>query len=1018
MSLRIGIGLGLIPIAARPAATTAPVNVDKPFFAGILTQGQSADVNPGSWIGLPSANFTYAIKRGATTVSTDPEYVWTSADVAAGAGAITVAVTATNDIGPTTATSDPVTIAPPLALSGSPISAPVGAPYTFTPSRTGGHAPFVFVLTGTLPAGLEFSTSTGTIAGTPVASGTANLSITVEDADGLTKILGPFVLEVTSASTWTPADLAGGYWYDFDADDVASQVIAAEKITAWNSKVGDAGFTAAGGVTKTAAGLGDKAVATFGTVALVGNAAANAITKNSHGIAKTILARCTSGGGGGIMAFSTNSASGSRFQVSWGALAAGANSIVVSHRRSNGDALASATSSVTIPTGTWALITVIYDPLTAAIRFRINGLAAGGGAMAAGSATTANTSSAASRFGGALTGALMTGQVAQVLGSTLIDDDTVQRIEGYVAHRWGVQATVLDASHPWAITHPTSAPTNRITLTRPFGGWGASNFSGGQDGTGVTMESVMAPRFTNPQQILGGTTMMGASGNTSQQVLARVVAATAAEKAGVQIVQVGGLNDFGGGSATVGSAFTTWQDIVAAFGHSDVLSWTSFFATGPAGTSDWCERVDWYRRCAAAAPGKMLPNWAYCSDPAIFPPITPQDLDDQARMMLASSYRHDSAHANAPGYTIQSDSVLYHTLLGLLPGAGPWFPWCEVYSQEATNQTNGGFVGNLPFFGSLDGASVAFEASDPDFAIAIVGADIKISRASATVLLDGYYDRKVRITKGNYVHIDTVRILLGTPSAATANYRVEHNGLARYGQWEGFDVSSGPKWSAVIDLEMLDAAQDNTQLFILRQLAIQGLEIYRATSGALEVRLRDASGTLVASWTGGTLRAASGRKALFVGLDASAGVGSCYLGDAPAAVNTAPGAGAATTMNIAGPHLRLSGIEAVGSNTVPKCLAGIWWEAADYIDFSQAANRALFWTAGAPVVLPATGAVVIAAGAGAGNTVTPYWYQHGNAADRYMARNDGNGTTGTGATKKGVNIHVFNPGARLTTLAA
>lgn len=201
MTIGIAIGLGVIPTAARPAATTAPVNVVKPFFEGPLTQGQSAEVNPGSWTGLPSPNFTYAIKRGATTVSTDPAYVWTSADVAAGASAMTVAVTATNDIGPTTETSDPVTIAAPLQLSGTAPAAPVGSPYSFTPTRTGGHAPFTFALTGTLPTGLSFSTSTGAISGTPIASGTATLSIGVVDSDGLPAALGPFNLVVSAAAT-------------------------------------------------------------------------------------------------------------------------------------------------------------------------------------------------------------------------------------------------------------------------------------------------------------------------------------------------------------------------------------------------------------------------------------------------------------------------------------------------------------------------------------------------------------------------------------------------------------------------------------------------------------------------------------------------------------------------------------------------------------------------------------------------------------------------------------------------
>lgn len=197
MSLWLGIGLGIIPTAARPGATTAPVNVVKPSFDGILTQGQSADVNPGSWTGLPSPNFTYAIKRSGVTVSTDPEYVWAAADVAAGVNAMTVDVTATNEIGPTTAASDPVTIAAPLTLTGTPQPATVGFEYSFTPTRTGGHPPFLFELEGTLPVGLSFDHETGGISGTPVTSGTADLVITVFDDDGLSASL-PIELEIAA----------------------------------------------------------------------------------------------------------------------------------------------------------------------------------------------------------------------------------------------------------------------------------------------------------------------------------------------------------------------------------------------------------------------------------------------------------------------------------------------------------------------------------------------------------------------------------------------------------------------------------------------------------------------------------------------------------------------------------------------------------------------------------------------------------------------------------------------------
>lgn len=212
MALRLGIGLGIIPQAARPAPTTAPVNTVLPSITGILTQGQTLTADPGSWTGLPSGAFTYQWKRSGSNISgaTNSTYVAQADDVSAGASALTVTVTATNDIGSTPATSSGVTIAAPLTISGTPGSATVGAAYTFTPTSAGGHTPKTYALTGTLPAGLSFNTSTGAITGTPTTSGTASgLDVTVTDADGLTASLGAFSIVVSVSGSSVPADLTG-----------------------------------------------------------------------------------------------------------------------------------------------------------------------------------------------------------------------------------------------------------------------------------------------------------------------------------------------------------------------------------------------------------------------------------------------------------------------------------------------------------------------------------------------------------------------------------------------------------------------------------------------------------------------------------------------------------------------------------------------------------------------------------------------------------------------------------------
>lgn len=202
--MRIGMGLFLTPTSARPVPTSAPVNTGAPTITGALTQGQTLTANPGSWTGLPTAAFTYQWQRSGVNIAgaTNATYVAQAADVSAGASAITVEVTATNVVGPTTAESAGVTIAAPLTITGSPAAATVGNAYTFTPGGGGGRPPYTHALTGTLPSGLSFNPATGAITGTPSSSGTASgLNVTRTDADGLTASLGTFSIVVGGATS-------------------------------------------------------------------------------------------------------------------------------------------------------------------------------------------------------------------------------------------------------------------------------------------------------------------------------------------------------------------------------------------------------------------------------------------------------------------------------------------------------------------------------------------------------------------------------------------------------------------------------------------------------------------------------------------------------------------------------------------------------------------------------------------------------------------------------------------------
>jgi len=100
----------------------------------------------------------------------------------------------------------------PLTISGTPASATQNSSYSFTPTVAGGFGTRTFALTGTLPAGLNFSTTTGAVTGTPTTAGTTSgLNITVTDSTGSAS-LGTFSIVVTaqaaspffgsSTSTW------------------------------------------------------------------------------------------------------------------------------------------------------------------------------------------------------------------------------------------------------------------------------------------------------------------------------------------------------------------------------------------------------------------------------------------------------------------------------------------------------------------------------------------------------------------------------------------------------------------------------------------------------------------------------------------------------------------------------------------------------------------------------------------------------------------------------------------------
>lgn len=126
---------------------------------GTLPAGLSLNPATGEIAGTPTTAGTYAFTVSASGAAGTP-------------GSAQVEIT----VLPAT------TLVVPDALA----SGTYGEPLDIDLAANGGAAPYQYVLNGTLPAGITFDTSTGTLSGTPTALGTFQVSLTVTDANGFT----------------------------------------------------------------------------------------------------------------------------------------------------------------------------------------------------------------------------------------------------------------------------------------------------------------------------------------------------------------------------------------------------------------------------------------------------------------------------------------------------------------------------------------------------------------------------------------------------------------------------------------------------------------------------------------------------------------------------------------------------------------------------------------------------------------------------------------------------------------
>ena len=85
---------------------------------------------------------------------------------------------------------------PQIGYAASTFGAP-GNTLSLAPTVSGGATPYTYQLTGTLPAGLTFSTSSGIIQGSPTNEGSfSNLTVRISDASGVSKPSNAFAISI------------------------------------------------------------------------------------------------------------------------------------------------------------------------------------------------------------------------------------------------------------------------------------------------------------------------------------------------------------------------------------------------------------------------------------------------------------------------------------------------------------------------------------------------------------------------------------------------------------------------------------------------------------------------------------------------------------------------------------------------------------------------------------------------------------------------------------------------------
>ena len=187
-SIRITVNpLPAISTQSLPQAT-AGVNYS-------ATVSATGGTGPFTWT-ITSGTLPTGISLGSSNSQT---VALSGMPIAASSGSITFKVA--DSVGNSATQALTLTVNPPATLvvtTTSLANGVIGAAYSQTVTATGGVPAYHWsIISGTLPAGLSLNTTSGTISGTPTATGTSNFTIQVTDSEAPTAQTATANLSIT-----------------------------------------------------------------------------------------------------------------------------------------------------------------------------------------------------------------------------------------------------------------------------------------------------------------------------------------------------------------------------------------------------------------------------------------------------------------------------------------------------------------------------------------------------------------------------------------------------------------------------------------------------------------------------------------------------------------------------------------------------------------------------------------------------------------------------------------------------